>query len=298
MKVLLFGANGQVGWELRRSLAPLGELIPLSRADRDPVGDLADLDGIARTIRTIAPDVIVNAAAYTAVDQAETDKAAARLINTDAVRVVAEQAARLGSLLIHYSTDYVFDGEGSTPFKEDHPTAPLNEYGRTKRDGEEAIIASGCKAAILRTSWVYAARGRNFLKTILRLAQSREKLDVVADQFGAPTGAELIADVTSRVIPAAVASPEKLGTYHLTASGETSWHGYASFIVDTARQLGVPLRVEKLNPICSDAFPTPAARPRNSRLDCGKITNAFAVRLPDWRLGVSRVIEELREMEK
>lgn len=298
MNILLLGANGQVGWELRRSLAPLGNVTPLSRNDRDPVGDLADLDGIARTIRTIAPDVIVNAAAYTAVDQAETDKAAARLINTDAVRVVAEQAARLGSLLIHYSTDYVFDGEGSTPFKEDHPTAPLNEYGRTKRDGEEAIIASGCKAAILRTSWVYAARGRNFLKTILRLAQSREKLDVVADQFGAPTGAELIADVTSRVIPAAVASPEKLGTYHLTASGETSWHGYASFIVDTARQLGVPLRVEKLNPIGSDAFPTPAARPRNSRLDCGKIANAFAVRLPDWRLGVSRVIEELREMEK
>lgn len=298
MNILLLGANGQVGWELRRSLAPLGNVTPLSRNDRDPVGDLADLDGIARTIRTIAPDVIVNAAAYTAVDQAETDKAAARLINTDAVRVVAEQAARLGSLLIHYSTDYVFDGEGSTPFKEDHPTAPLNEYGRTKRDGEEAIIASGCKAAILRTSWVYAARGRNFLKTILRLAQSREKLDVVADQFGAPTGAELIADVTSRVIPAAVASPDKLGTYHLTASGETSWHGYASFIVDTARQLGVPLRVEKLNPIGSDAFPTPAARPRNSRLDCGKIANAFAVRLPDWRLGVSRVIEELREMEK
>lgn len=294
MKILLLGKNGQLGWELQRALAPLGALVALDRVGADGLrGDLEDLDGLAHTVRKLAPDVIVNAAAYTAVDKAETDVTRAQCINAQAPGVLGAAAAEVGALLVHYSTDYVFDGSGDKPWREDSPTGPLSVYGRTKLAGEAAIRASGCRHLIFRTSWVHAARGGNFARTMLRLAAERERLTVIADQIGAPTGADLIADVSAHAIRASLAAPERCGTYHLVADGETSWHGYARFVIETARELGVALKVDEIAPIATRDYPTAAARPLNSRLDTHRLRTAFGLQLPDWRDGVARMLREI-----
>ena len=295
MKFLLFGKGGQVGWELQRSLAPLGELIALDVDSRQQCGDFTRLDDIAQTVRAIAPDVIVNAAAYTAVDKAESEPEQVRTINALAPGILARESRKLGSWLIHYSTDYVFDGSGSKPWVETDPTGPCSVYGSTKLEGEEAIRASGCHHLIFRTSWVYAARGGNFAKTMLRLAQERERLTVIDDQIGAPTGADLLADVTAHAIRTALQQPELSGLYHLAAGGETSWHGYACFVLNLARQAGIELKVaaENVIPVPTSAFPLPARRPLNSRLDARNLQTTFDVHLPLWRTGVARMLEEV-----
>ncbi len=294
MRILLLGKNGQVGWELQRALAPLGELIALDRQGEGiDCGDLGRQVDLAETVRRLAPDVIVNAAAYTAVDRAESDAALAHAINAEAVGMLAQEAEALGAWLLHYSTDYVFDGSGSRAWREDDTTAPLSVYGRSKLAGEKAIRASGCQHLIFRTSWVYAARGGNFARTMLRLAAERERLVVIDDQQGAPTGAELIADLSAHALRAAVGDPALAGTYHLAAAGETSWHGYARFVVAEARALGVALRVEEIAPIATSEYPTPAIRPLNSRLDCERLRSSFGLALPDWRVGVARMLREI-----
>ncbi len=294
MKILLLGKNGQVGWELQRSLAPLGEVVALASNSVDFCGDLRDLDGIAATVRSVAPDIIVNAAAYTAVDRAESEEPLCRTVNALAPGVLAREAARSGALLVHYSTDYVFDGSGEHAWTESDPTGPLSAYGRTKLEGEQAIVAAGGRHLIFRTSWVYAARGNNFAKTMLRLAAERERLSVVDDQLGAPTGAELLADVTAYAIQAMRGRPDLGGIYHLAAAGQTSWHGYASFVIACARQMGLSLKVapDGIDPVGSDAFPTPARRPKNSRLALSKVENAFQLALPQWQTGVARMLAE------
>ena len=261
-------------------------------------GDLADLDGLAATVRKLAPDVIVNAAAYTAVDKAETEQAQTSLINGEASGVLAREAAALGAWLVHYSTDYVFDGSGEQLWNEDAPTGPLSSYGRSKLAGETAVRATGVKALLLRTSWVYAARGHNFAKTMLRLATERDSLNVVADQFGAPTGAELIADVTAQMLRqvfAAADSAALAGTYHL-AAGETSWHGFARFVLEHAEQSGITLEVaaDQLGAIATEAYPLPAPRPRNSRLALGKLEHAFQLKMSPWQQGVQRMLNEIQ----
>lgn len=296
MKILLLGKNGQVGWELQRSLAPLGELIALDRhGDHKLCGDLSDLDKLAATVRAVQPQVIVNAAAYTAVDKAESEATQARRINAEAPAVLAREAKTCGALLLHYSTDYVFDGSGQRPWREDDATGPLSVYGRTKLDGEQAVVDSGCAHLILRTSWVYAARGGNFARTMLRLAGERERLTVIDDQWGAPTGAELIADVTAHAIAQMRQQPAKGGIYHLAAAGETSWHGYAQHVIGQARQLrpAIELKVREIAPIPTSQYPTPARRPHNSRLDCSKLQAAFDLRLPPWQDGVRRLLTEI-----
>ncbi|KJZ56956.1 dTDP-4-dehydrorhamnose reductase [Pseudomonas fluorescens] len=294
MKILLLGKNGQVGWELQRSLAPLGELIALDRHAVDGLcGDLSDLDGLRATIRQVKPDVIVNAAAYTAVDKAESETELTDRVNGQASQVMAEEAATLGAWLIHYSTDYVFNGLGSTPWQESDAVAPVNHYGTSKLAGEQAITASGCKHLIFRTSWVYGARGNNFAKTMLRLAKDRETLSVIADQIGAPTGADLIADVTALAIQQVLQRPELSGLYHLAASGEVSWHGYASHVIGFAQDNGEKLAVTAINPIETTAYPTPARRPLNSRLNTQKLRDNFSLHLPDWQSGVTRMLREV-----
>ncbi|MGB2832311.1 MAG: dTDP-4-dehydrorhamnose reductase [Methylotenera sp.] len=295
MKILLLGKNGQVGWELQRSLAPLGELIALDSRSVDFCGDFNNLEGLAQTIRAIAPDVIVNAAAHTAVDKAESEPALAHTINALAPGVLAQEAKRCGAWLIHYSTDYVFDGSGETPWLETDATGPLGVYGESKLAGEAAIIASGCKHLIFRTSWVYAARGGNFAKTMLKLAQERDALKVINDQIGAPTGADLLADITAHAIRTAIQRPEVSGLYHLVASGQTSWHGYANFVIDFARQAGIEIKVasEAIAPVPTSAFPTPAKRPLNSRLNTSKLQQTFNLNLPNWQSGVMRMLTEV-----
>ena len=295
MKILLLGKSGQVGWELQRSLAVLGHVVALDRQGDGPlVGNLQDLAGLAHTVQAVRPDVIVNAAAYTAVDKAESEPDVARAINADAPGVLAREAAKTGAWLVHYSTDYVFDGSGDAPWTEDAPTGPLSVYGATKLAGEQAIRASGCQHLIFRTSWVYAARGNNFAKTMLRLAKERDELRVVSDQVGAPTGAELLADVTAHAIRTARANASVSGTYHLAASGETSWWEYARFVIEHARAAGAPIRVapDAVLPIQTADYPTPATRPLNSRLVMSNFTEAFGLRLPQWREGVARMLEE------
>jgi dTDP-4-dehydrorhamnose reductase len=298
MKILLLGQNGQVGWELQRSLAPLGELVALDRRG-DPArglcGDLADLDGLRETVRALAPQIIVNAAAHTAVDKAQSEPDLARRLNTEAPAALAEAAHALGAWLVHYSTDYVFDGSGHTPWVEDAPTGPLNVYGQTKLDGERAIAAACKRHLILRTSWVYAARGGNFAKTMLRLAAERERLTVIDDQFGAPTGAELIADVTAHAIRQLLQRPQDAGTYHLAAAGETTWNGYARHVIDTARVLQPEqvLAAREVTAVPTSAFPTPAQRPHNSRLDTTRLQQTFSLRLPEWQRGVDRMLAEI-----
>jgi dTDP-4-dehydrorhamnose reductase len=297
MKILLFGKNGQVGWELQRSLAPLGELVALDSHSQELCGDFTDLDGIARTVRSVAPDVIVNAAAHTAVDKAESEAELAHTLNALAPGVLAQQAKQLGAWLIHYSTDYVFDGSGAKPWLETDATGPLSVYGSTKLEGEQLIQQSGCKHLIFRTSWVYGARGGNFAKTMLRLAKERDSLSVIDDQFGAPTGADLLADVTAHAIRAARQRTELSGLYHVVAGGVTSWHGYASFVIDLARQAGVPLKVatDAIKPVPTTAYPTPARRPLNSRMDTGKLQRSFDLNLPEWQVGVARMLSEVLE---
>jgi dTDP-4-dehydrorhamnose reductase len=293
MKILLFGKNGQVGWELQRALAPLGELVALD-FDASLHADFTRPEGLRDTVRQLAPDVIVNAAAHTAVDKAEVEPDLAHTINATAPGVLAEEAARRGAWLVHYSTDYVFDGSGSTPRNEDAPTQPLSVYGRTKLAGEEAIRASACRHLILRTSWVYAARGGNFAKTMLKLAQERDQLRVVGDQIGAPTGAELLADATAHAIRATQRDEKLGGTYHVVAAGETSWHGYARHVFAKAREAGVALKVapEAVEAVPTTAYPTPARRPLNSRLDTARFRAAFGLVLPDWQIGVDRMLAE------
>ena len=296
MKILLLGKNGQVGWELQRALAPLGELTALDRQGDDGLcGDLTNLDGLAATVRAVQPQVIVNAAAYTAVDKAEGEPELAQRINAEAPAALAREAAALGALLVHYSTDYVFDGSGSAPWAEDAPTGPLGVYGATKLAGEQAIVQAGCAHLILRTSWVYAARGGNFAKTMLRLAAERERLTVIDDQWGAPTGAELIADVTAHAVAQTRQQPAKAGIYHLTAAGETTWFSYAKFVLALAgqAQIAIKIKATELLPIPTSAYPTPARRPHNSRLDTRKLQTRFGLALPPWQHGVRRMLAEI-----
>ena len=297
MKILLLGKNGQVGQALERALAPLagpGELVAL---DRTNGGDLAQLDSLAATVRQLRPQVIVNAAAYTAVDTAESEPDQARLINALAPEVLAKEAQALGAWLVHYSTDYVFDGSGSRPWAETDATAPLNVYGQTKLEGEGLIQAHCTRHLIFRTSWVYSVHGSNFAKTMLKLAQERERLTVIDDQCGAPTGAELLAAVTAAVLKQIdLAGNEALaGLYHLAASGETTWHAYASHVIRQAKALrpDLPWAVQEIAPVPSSAFVTAALRPHNSRLNTAKLQAAFGINMPDWRQGVDEMLAQV-----
>lgn len=297
MKLLLLGANGQVGFELRRSLAPLGALVAATRDGRLPEGaacEIADFDdagSLAALVERIAPDVVVNAAAWTAVDLAEREREAAFRVNADAPRALAEACARRGARLVHYSTDYVFDGRGTRPYREDDPVSPLGAYGESKLAGEEAIRASGADHAILRTAWVYAPRGRNFLLTMLRLGAERDRLRVVADQVGTPTSAALIADATARVL----AHPSRAsGTWHLTAAGQASWHGFAESIFAGAVERGLLPRAPMVEAISTAEYPTPAARPAYSVLDTAKLRRDFGIDPPDWRIGLAQALDALK----
>lgn len=295
MRILLLGANGQVGHELRRSLAPLGEVIATTRngtldgAD----GEIADFDkpaSLPGLIERISPDVVVNAAAYTAVDRAENDSEAAFRANAEAPRWLAEACGVRDALLVHYSTDYVFDGKGTRAYREDDPTAPLGVYGESKLAGERAIAASGCRHLIFRTAWVYGNHGANFMRTMLRLGADRDELRVVADQIGTPTPAALIADVTAQVM---AASPQATGVFHLTAHGQASWREFASAIFAGAHRRGLLGREPKVLPITTKDYPTPARRPAYSCLDTSRLRSNLAVALPAWQRGLDRVLDEL-----
>lgn len=297
MKVLLLGGNGQVGSELRRSLASVGDVVVATRDGRLAGGDrceVADFDqpaSLSTLVERIAPDAVVNAAAYTQVDRAEAEREPAFRANAEAPAVLAAACAQRGALLVHYSTDYVFDGCGARPYREDDATAPLGVYGASKLAGEEAIRASGARHLILRTAWVYAAHGRNFLGTMLRLAAERDELRVVADQRGTPTPAALIAEVTTRLLAQA---PARSGLWHLTATGETSWHGFAEAIMAGAHARGLIARLPRVLPITTMDYPTPAARPVYSVLDCSALQRDFDIALPDWREGLEKTLDELR----
>lgn len=296
MKILLLGKNGQVGWELQRALAPLGEVIALDFDSPAPLtADFSKPESLAATIRAVAPQVIVNAAAHTAVDKAESEPALARTLNATSPGVLGREAAALGALLMHYSTDYVFDGSGTAPWNEQSSTGPLSVYGQTKLEGEQAVRDSGCQHLIFRTSWVYAARGGNFAKTMLKLAGERDELNVIDDQIGSPTGADLLADLTAHALRASIVRPELGGTYHVVAGGETSWHGYARHVIEAARAAGRPVKVavDAIRPVPTSAFPTPARRPGNSRMDTRKAQSSFDVVLPSWQVGVDRMLKEI-----
>lgn len=292
-KILLLGKDGQVGWELQRALAPLGLLTALNRRECD----LADPAQIQAALEQFEPEVIVNAAAYTAVDQAETDQAMARRINVDAVAELALYAREMGSLLVHYSTDYIFDGTKPEAYVEDDITNPLSVYGQTKLAGENRIRDALCRHLIFRTSWVYAARGGNFARTMLRLATERETFNVIDDQIGAPTSAELIADVTAHALRDVLSGRAPGGTYHLAAAGETSWYGYAQFVIAYARAQGIVLKLADtgLKPIPASEYPLPAKRPQNSRMNTHLLERSFALKLPQWQDGVKRVLNEWAE---
>lgn len=299
MKILLFGKDGQVGWELGRSLAMLGELRALGRLD----ADLADADALRASVRAWEPDIIVNAAAYTAVDRAELDEPVAHRVNALAPGVLAEQAQACGAWLVHYSTDYVFDGRKQGAYLETDAANPLSAYGRSKFEGEERIRASGARHLILRTGWVFGRHGANFAKTILRLAAQRTSFDVVADQVGAPTSAELLADATLLALHriATMGSAAQMsGTYHVTASGQASWHAYACHVVAQALANGIRLQAtpERITPIAAKDWGAAAARPANSLLDTARCRAAFGLALPDWRHHVNRLIAELAEQGK
>ena len=298
MKIVLLGPDGQVGWELQRALAPLGEVVALPRLAPGSTlcGDLAQPERLVASLRSLQPTVLVNAAAYTAVDKAESQPALAHTVNALAVGAVARLMAELGGWLVHYSSDYVFDGSGSQPRDESAPTGPLNIYGQTKLDGENLVRASGCQHLILRTSWVHAARGGNFARTMLRLAAERDQLTVIADQIGAPTGAELLADVSAHALRRVLLQTSRdaavSGTYHVVAAGEVSWHGYARHVIGWAQQRGLALKCgpEAVSPIATSDYPTPARRPLNSRLATGKLRSTFDLTLPDWQTGVDRML--------
>ena len=294
MRILLLGKNGQLGWELQRSLAPLGEVISLDRNGlKQWCGDLSNPDQIYKTILEIAPNVVVNASAYTAVDLAETEQNVADMVNHVAVGKIAEACVQIKALFVHYSTDYVFDGNGINAFNESDLLKPLNVYGQTKALGEQAIQNAQCNYLIFRTSWVFAQKGKNFLKTMLALSQQREELSIIDDQIGAPTSAELIADVSAHAIVQTLRDQTKIGIYHLVASGETSWFEYANYIFEQAKNLGVNLSIQQVNPIPTAAYPTPAKRPHNSRLNNQKIQHAFQIYLPDWKVHVQRTVVEV-----
>ena len=295
MKILLFGQGGQVGWELQRALSPLGEIVTLDHDSRHLAADFSQPEQLAATVEAVRPDLIVNAAAHTAVDKAESEPDLARAINATAPGVLARCAAQRGAWLVHYSTDYVFDGSGSLPRDEDAPAAPLNVYGQTKLEGEQLIRASGCRHLIFRTSWVYAARGGNFARTMLRLAGERNRLSVIDDQIGAPTGADLLADLTAHAVRVAQVRPEVTGLYHAVAAGETSWHGYARHVIQWARDHGHVLQTapQDVAPILTSAYPTPARRPLNSRLATDRLQTTFGLRMPPWQTGVERMLTEV-----
>ncbi len=289
MKIVLFGKHGQLGWELQRSLACLGEVLAFDHAQ----ADFTAPDTLAALIQTHQPQVIVNAAAYTAVDKAESDAQAAQTVNAHAPAALAQAAKDCGALLMHYSTDYVFDGSGSKAWQENDATHPLNGYGASKLAGEQAIIASGCKYLIFRTSWVYAARGGNFAKTMLRLAQERETLNVINDQHGAPTGADWLADMSAHAIVQTLNDTRKQGLYHAVAAEQTTWHGYASAVIEQAKTLGYVIKATQINAVATSAFPTPAMRPNNSRLNTEKLERTFGLTCPPWQAGVQRMIHEI-----
>jgi dTDP-4-dehydrorhamnose reductase len=299
MKILLLGANGQVGWECQRSLSIFASLAVHDRK----TADFLDLSALRQLVRTVQPDVIVNAAAYTAVDQAEVDSETAYKINTEAVSVLASEAKALGACLVHYSTDYVFDGDKDGRYHEDDTTNPQSVYGKSKLDGELAIVESGCHYFIFRTSWVFASRGNNFAKTMIKLATERDELRVVADQVGAPTSAELIADVTARVVDRlrqqSSFAGQHSGIYNLVASGDTSWHGFAQRVLEKASALGLDLRVtpREIAAISTAEFPRPAVRPSNSRMDTYKLQTLLNIDMPDWQFHVDRMVTEFIESQ-
>jgi len=292
MKILLLGKNGQVGWELQRSLAPLGELLALDRHSTSHCGDLTHLEELANTVREFRPDVVVNAAAYTAVDKAESDAQTAHVVNALAPEVLSSACAAIGARLVHFSTDYVFDGRGHAPWTESDPTGPVNVYGQSKLAGELGLAKQGAKHVIFRTSWVYGTEGGNFAKTMLRLAQEREKMTVINDQFGAPTGAALLADVTALALQA---SEPLSGIYHVAAAGETTWFDYANYVLRQAKVLKphLNLRVQEVLPVPTSDFPTPAKRPLNSRLNCSRLEQALQIKLPAWQTGVDQLLAKI-----
>lgn len=293
MNILLFGKHGQVGWELQRSLAPLGKVTALSTHSSDYCGDFTNSAGIIKTLRQLRPDIIVNASAYTAVDKAESERELSHQINAATVADIAKEAQQVGAWLIHYSTDYVFPGNGTEPWQETDRTAPLNFYGESKRAGELAIQQHCEKYLIFRTSWVYATKGNNFAKTMLRLAKDKTELSIIDDQHGAPTGAELLADCTAYAVMSAIRNPDVAGIYHLAASGKTTWHDYACFVFAEAKKAGLKLALTDVHPIPTSSYPTPAQRPLNSRLDTRKFQQTFNLALPEWQQGVKRMINEL-----
>ena len=320
MKILLLGKDGQVGTELKRTLLPFGQVIAIGRADYD----LTDLSGLSHLLTAHQPDIIVNAAAYTAVDKAESNQDTAFIVNAHLLTLLADYAQKNHTLLVHYSTDYVFDGQKQAPYIETDPVNPQSIYGASKRAGEEAILNSGCDHLIFRTSWVFSFHGNNFIKTMLQLARERESLRIVADQYGAPTSAELIADVTALAIVNylqkdivgprpnlrgddiglnGTKAPNKgieNGIYHLTAAGSTTWHQFACYAVDKALENGLSLKLssQQIHPISTDEYPLPAKRPKNSRLDTQALSNALALHLPDWSVHVDRVIHQLTQLER
>lgn len=290
-KIILFGKDGQLGRELQRTLLPLGQVVALGRDQ----ADFTQPETLTDVLTHHQPDIIVNPAAYTAVDAAESDASTARKVNTDAVRVLADWAARSGALLVHYSTDYVFDGNLDRPYTEDDATHPLSVYGATKRDGERAIETSGCAALVFRTSWVYSAWGNNFIRTMMRLATQRKELSIVADQHGAPTSTELLADVTALAIAAHGTGTLPSALYHLTASGATSWRGLAHYVVSAMHRNGIDalLSPDNIHAIGTRDSPTPAARPKNSRLNTNKLTTVLHLTLPNWQIHTDRALQQL-----
>ncbi len=294
MRLLLTGCNGQLGFELQRSLAPLAEVIAIGRHDCD----ISDESALRALIKEIEPDGIVNPAAYTAVDKAESDAELARKINSDAPRIIGEEATECGAFVFHYSTDYVFEGVGDQFYKESDATNPQNVYGQTKLQGERALLSACPRSLIMRTSWVVSAHGGNFAKTMLKLASERDSLSVVSDQFGAPTSAALLADVTAQLIGRIKHHGDEgflYGLYHVAADGVTNWYEYAQFVIAEAVKSGKPIKVlpEMVTPITTADYPVPAKRPANSRLDTSQFQNAFDLRLPDWKLGLSHVLQQI-----
>lgn len=294
LRILITGCEGQVGWELQRTLLPLGNVTAVSRKEMD----LSSADSIRDCIRSLQPNLVVNAAAYTAVDKAESEPALAQAVNADAVAVMADEARKIGAALIHYSTDYVFDGTKPTPYVESDPTHPLSVYGKTKLAGEQALTHAEIPHLILRTSWVYGARGKNFLRTILKLAAEKPDLRIVADQTGAPTSSREIASATALLVQRWFANDlaEPSGIYHLTATGETTWHGFAveALQLQASSHPAEAFKQARLIAIPTSEYPTPATRPMNSRLDCSKLKKIFDVRLPDWKISLASVLQEIR----
>lgn len=293
MKILVTGKNGQVGFELMRTLAPLGKVVGVDIKECD----LTQSASIEALLDKVSPDIIVNPAAYTAVDKAESESTIAHAVNAQAPKIFARYAARKNIPIIHFSTDYVFDGKKDGAYLEDDEANPASVYGKTKWLGEEAVRKMAAKHIIIRTSWVFGSHGVNFLKTMLKLAQERDKLSIVSDQFGAPTSASLLAEATAQIIKELLepGSYRKFGTYHLVAKGETSWHGYAKFVVEKANALGLATKINaaQIRPIKTSEYPVPAPRPANSRLDTSKVRSVFSVRLPTWQSEVEKVIKEL-----